>query len=63
MSKKEIIKSAVAAGFKAVCDELEKNGIKYDAGSMDCIFCDDTEEKKTYAINVVANECDEYEGE
>jgi hypothetical protein len=63
MSKKEIIKAAVAAGYRAVCDELEKHGIKFDAGSMDCIFCDDTEGKKTYAITVSEHECDEYEGE
>lgn len=63
MSKKEIIEAAIAAGYKKVCDELEKNGIKFDAGSTDCIFCDDTEEKKTYAINVFGHVCDEYEGE
>jgi len=63
MSQMEIIKAAVDAGYKAVCAELEKHGLKYDAQSCDdCIFVDDTEQKKTFSINVFERECAEYEG-
>ena len=49
--------------IQLVCKRLEENGIESDAGSTDCVFFNDTANKKTYRINLFAQECDEYEGE
>ena len=49
--------------YQLICKRFEENGIEFDAGSTDCIFFDDTVNKKTYCINLYANECAEYEGD
>ena len=49
--------------YQLVCRRLEENGIKFDAGSTDCVFYDDVANKKTYCINLFAKECAVYEGE
>lgn len=63
MTKEEIIRSACDAAYKAACEFLTKHGMKFDNGSTDCIFVDDTDKKKTHAINIFEHECEEYEGE
>lgn len=45
-----------------IVDEMEKAGIKFD-NNEDCIFFDDTEQKKTFCIHISMEECAEYGGE
>ena len=64
MNKEEIINGIIDKAYAFICDELAKEGIKADSQSADnCIWVDDTEQKKTFCINLTVNECDEYEGE
>ena len=49
--------------YEFVCNELEDRGIPYDSSNTDKIYVNDTEAKKTYCLNVFADECLEYEGE
>ena len=50
--------------YQFVCKRLTEEGIKFDSQTTDdCIFLDDTTEKKTYCIHLGLNECAEYEGD
>ena len=59
----EEVNEIIDEAYQLVCKRLEGAGIEFDAGSTDCVFFNDTANKKTYCINLFAKECDEYEGE
>jgi len=64
MTQKEKIKAAVQAAYEAACKSLEESGLKFDSQSCDdCIFVNDTEERKTYVLNIWERPCEEYEGD
>lgn len=61
---KDKVQKILDEAYRFICNRLEEEGIKHDSQTTDdCIFFDDTTERKTYAINLVVNECAEYEGE
>jgi hypothetical protein len=59
---KDILDEACANAWTALMKTLSDNGIEFD----DCdagVYVDDSEEKKTYCLDISMNECDEYGGE
>lgn len=64
MNTEDKVKAICDKAYAFIVGELAKDGIKADSQSSDdCIWFDDTEQKKTFCINLAVNECDEYEGE
>lgn len=61
---KDKIQKIIDKAYALIITEMEKNEIKVDSQTTDdCIFFNDTEQKKTFCIHVGITECDEYEGE
>jgi hypothetical protein len=59
---KEVLDEAYSNAWDALMKTLSDNGVKFDDCDND-VYVDDTEEKKTYCMNISMNECDEYDGE
>lgn len=59
---KEVLDEAYSNARTALMKTLTDNGVKFD-DTDDTLYIDDSEEKKTYYMNVTLEECDEYGGE
>ena len=64
MNTEDRVKAICDKAYAFIVGELVKEGIKADSHTTDdCIFFNDTEQKKTFCIHIGITECAEYEGE
>jgi hypothetical protein len=59
---KEVLDEAYSNAWTALMKTLSDNGVKFDDSDAG-VYVDDSEEKKTYCLDISMNECDEYGGD
>lgn len=58
----EKLDEAVGAAWAALMKSLTDNGVMFEDSDSGC-YVDDTDEKKTYTVNITLSECEKYGGE